>query len=309
MSYLVTVTGHEPSPTAAPNWLVALGNVLDELGIDANIERMGCETLPNGTVIARDLSGGKSFVIKPAGDFDAPDLPTSESTPFAIGNLPQSVLLGHMGHVLRTPLNAVLGYSDLLREVALDEGAAMMVKDLERINLAGQQLADIVEALMDAWKVEAGEVVPTSERFDLASMLRDVADAIEPAVAREHLQLLFDCPPDIGKIQCDPAILRSALTLSLVRAVSRSVGQVDLKAYRRPGEVIIHIRDDGPDLTDEELHRAFEVFGETTVGAVERAADTIRLATTRALVQAMGGGMVLANRNSRGTRITVALRG
>lgn len=307
MSYVVTVTGHEPMPIAASNWLVALGRALDDLNIPAELDRLACERLPNGTVIARDLAGGNSFVVRPANDFEVADLPTEASTPFAVANLPQSVLLSNMSHVLRVPLNVVLGYSDLLRDVAGDSADATMIRDLDRIHAAGAQLNEIIEALLEVWRLEAGEFVPQIDRFEVASMLRDVADAVEPTVAREHLFLIFDVPPELGTVRFDAAALRTAVDRAFRRAIGRAVGQVELRAYRRDGRVVIHVRDDGPTPTADELGEVFTVFARTDPEGIQNTAAHIELTASRMVLRALGGDMTVAARRERGTRISIEL--
>ncbi len=62
----------EPVEVEAGNWMVALGLGLDALGLDAAVERLACEVLRNGTVIARDPRAGRSFIVQPAEAGPAP---------------------------------------------------------------------------------------------------------------------------------------------------------------------------------------------------------------------------------------------
>ncbi len=305
MSYVVTVTGQEPMPVAASNWLVALGRALDDLGVSADLDRLACERLPNGTVIARDLASGNSFVVRPADDFEGPDLPTEASTPFAVANLPQSVLLSNMNHVLRVPLNVVLGYSDLLRDIAGDDADATMIRDLDRIHAAGQQLTEIIESLVEVWRLEAGEYSPHLERFELASLLRDVADAVEPIVAKEHLFLLFDVKPDLGTVRFDPAALRTAVDRSIRRAISRAVGQVEVRAYLRDDHAVIHVRDDGKTPSLDELGEVFTIFARTDPEGIRDTAAHMQLTASRMVLRALGGDMSVAARTHKGSRISI----
>lgn len=66
--FLVSARGLPPASVDAGNWLAALGLGLDKLGVVAELHRLACEVLPNGTVIARDVSAGAAFVVRPAAD-------------------------------------------------------------------------------------------------------------------------------------------------------------------------------------------------------------------------------------------------
>ena len=70
--------GAGPVEVEAGNWMVALGLGLDALGLDSAVERLACEVLPNGTVIARDPRAGRSFVVQPAAAGPAPPLRAAE---------------------------------------------------------------------------------------------------------------------------------------------------------------------------------------------------------------------------------------
>jgi len=89
--FLVSVRGGTPSDVLAANWLSALGDGLEQLGIVGDIDRLACEVLPNGTVIARDVRTGAGYIVQPAGPTEpdevptltspAPDMSTTESDP------------------------------------------------------------------------------------------------------------------------------------------------------------------------------------------------------------------------------------
>ena len=65
MLFEVSTRGAAPRTIEAPNWLAALGLGMDELGVVASIDRLACEVLPNGTVLARDARTGAGFVVEP----------------------------------------------------------------------------------------------------------------------------------------------------------------------------------------------------------------------------------------------------
>lgn len=77
--FFVSVRGGTPSNVIAANWLSALGDGLEQLGIVGDIDRLACEVLPNGTVIARDVRTGAGYVVQPAGPTVPDDVPTLTS--------------------------------------------------------------------------------------------------------------------------------------------------------------------------------------------------------------------------------------
>lgn len=90
--FLVSAGGGAPTLVEAANWLTALGNGLDELGVVARIDRLACEVLRNGTVVARDVRTGKGFVVQPlsgaAPTAESAGDPVSEDEVFVLGDDP-----------------------------------------------------------------------------------------------------------------------------------------------------------------------------------------------------------------------------
>ncbi len=77
--FQVSAPGIRPATVEAGNWLAALGLGLDKLGLDADFNRLACEVLPNGTVIAQDVRSGNRFVVRP--EADEQEKPSAVSTP------------------------------------------------------------------------------------------------------------------------------------------------------------------------------------------------------------------------------------
>ena len=97
-------------------------------------------------------------------------------------NRQKSVFLAKMSHQLRTPLNAVIGYSEMLLEDAEIDGNAEQIADLRRINSAGKHLLSLVTDVLDLSKIEAEKTELVAQPFDLASFIDDVAATCRPLV-------------------------------------------------------------------------------------------------------------------------------
>ena len=81
----------------------------------------------------------------------------------------KSEFLANMSHELRTPLNAIIGYSEMLQEDAADLGAEQFTDDLKKINAAGKHLLELINAVLDLSKIEAGKMELYLETFDVAA--------------------------------------------------------------------------------------------------------------------------------------------
>ena len=97
----------------------------------------------------------------------------------------KSEFLANMSHELRTPLNAIIGYSEMLEEEAQDLGQEPLVPDLRKINAAGKHLLELINAVLDLSKIEAGKMDLYLETFAVADTVRDIGRGHSPAGGEE----------------------------------------------------------------------------------------------------------------------------
>ncbi len=122
----------------------------------------------------------------------------------------KSEFLANMSHELRTPLNAIIGYSEMLQEDAADLGAEQFTDDLKKINAAGKHLLELINAVLDLSKIEAGKMELYLESFDVAGLVRDIAAVIQPLAAKNANRLEMRCPEDVGTMRADLTKVRQA---------------------------------------------------------------------------------------------------
>ena len=100
-------------------------------------------------------------------------------------NRTKSTFLANMSHELRTPLNAIIGYSEMLVEEAEDVGQDALVPDMKKILTAGRHLLELINAVLDLSKVEAGKMELYLETFGVRALVDDVATRSKPLVEKE----------------------------------------------------------------------------------------------------------------------------
>ena len=99
-------------------------------------------------------------------------------------NRTKSLFLANMSHELRTPLNAILGYREMLQEEAVDTATQEFLPDLEKIHVAGKHLLALINDILDLSKIEAGKMELYLETFDVAKMIDEVVETIQPLVEK-----------------------------------------------------------------------------------------------------------------------------
>jgi signal transduction histidine kinase/CheY-like chemotaxis protein len=225
----------------------------------------------------------------------------------------KSEFLANMSHELRTPLNAIIGYSEMLQEDAADLGAESLTDDLKKINAAGKHLLELINAVLDLSKIEAGKMELYLEAFDVGDLVRDIAAVIQPLAAKNGNQLAVRCPDDIGSMRADLTKVRQALFNLLSNACKFTErGRVELAVAREAAEggetMVFRVTDTGIGMTPEQLARLFEAFSQADAATTRRYGGTgLGLALSRRLCRMMGGDVTVESESGRGSTFTIRL--
>src|SRR6185295_15852073 len=136
-------------------------------------------------------------------------------------------------HELRTPLNAIIGYTELIKENAEEAGRQEDVDDHERILTAARSLLALINSILDFSKLEAGRVLVAPVRFDVETMLRDVADIVRPTILAKDLSFRLQLETAMGVAHSDAQKISQCLINLLSNAVKfTSSGEIVLRAKR-----------------------------------------------------------------------------
>ena len=225
----------------------------------------------------------------------------------------KSEFLANMSHELRTPLNAIIGYSEMLQEDAADLGAEQFTDDLRKINAAGKHLLELINAVLDLSKIEAGKMELYLETFDVASLVQDIAAVIQPLAAKNANRLEVQFPATIGAMRADLTKVRQALFNLLSNACKfTDRGTVVLAVARETVDardvMTFTVSDTGIGMTGEQLARLFEAFSQADAATTRKYGGTgLGLALSRRLCRMMGGDVTAASESGRGSTFTIRL--
>jgi GAF domain-containing protein/DNA-binding response OmpR family regulator/anti-sigma regulatory factor (Ser/Thr protein kinase) len=225
----------------------------------------------------------------------------------------KSEFLANMSHELRTPLNAIIGYSEMLQEDAADLGAEQFTDDLKKINAAGKHLLELINAVLDLSKIEAGKMELYLESFDVAGLIHDIAAVIQPLAGKNGNRLEIRCPEGIGAMHADLTKVRQALFNLLSNACKfTEQGTVALAVAREPRDgqdwMVFSVSDTGIGMTPEQLARLFEAFSQADAATTRKYGGTgLGLALSRRLCRMMGGDVTVESESGRGSTFTIRL--
>ena len=238
-----------------------------------------------------------------------------------IANRTKSNFLARLSHELREPLNAIVGFTQMLgRTDPGDRGdadGAQQQQGLAQIRQVGWHLLDMVNDVLDLSRMEAGSLRLTLEPVSLADLAQDAVLMVEPNALRAGVQLDLSLSPQADRVQADPQRLRQVLINLLSHAIqfNRPGGKVLLRT--RPdavGEVLIEVEGTRMDLSEEQLTELFTPFARpgqraaAAQGSGDQQISGMGLAVSRQLSGLMGGELTAATQGGQGTVFSLRLR-
>ena len=212
---------------------------------------------------------------------------------------------------MRTPLNAIIGYSELLQEECEDLGQEDFLPDLGKIHSAGKHLLALISGILDLSKVEAGRMTMYLEDFDIATLVRETEEIVRPLVTKNGNEFVVSCPQDIGSMRADLVKTRQVLFNLLSNSAKFTEGgTVALTVRHDPdaGRVTFAVRDTGIGISEEQMARLFEAFAQANASTHAKYGGTgLGLALSRQFCLMMGGDITVETEPGEGSTFTATL--
>jgi signal transduction histidine kinase len=222
----------------------------------------------------------------------------------------KSRFFASLSHELRSPLNAILGYSDLLQRGIGGELGEMQSEFLEHITAAGRHLTAVVNDILDTSRIEAGRLELVREPVALHETTRFVLAMFGPQADECEVQLSSDVPGDLPPVDADPVRLRQVLCNLVSNAIKFTPrgGRVRVGARLVGDQVELSVADSGVGIRSEDMPRLFRDF-ERVSSRVEHPTEGtgLGLSLTRRLVELHGGSIHAQSEEGLGSTFTVLL--
>lgn len=205
----------------------------------------------------------------------------------------KSQLLGTLSHEFRTPLNAIIGFADLLGRDRVGDDRAKRSGFVSHIASSGRQLLRLVEDMLDLAASESRGFVFKPETVALAPLVHEVVEALAAQALRQGVDLQTDIDPALPPLHLDPLRLKQVLLNYLSNAIRFSPrgGPVVLRARAHgDAQLRIEVEDRGIGIAEADLPRLFTEFGQLDTGdRRQHDGAGLGLALVRRLVEAQGG--------------------
>ncbi len=218
----------------------------------------------------------------------------------------QEAFMGAFAHELKTPMTAIIGYADLLRQDDLDKSTRLMAAGY--IFSEGQRLETLSHKLLELLLLDREP--PCMRQVSLQTLTAEVEGAMAPVLARRGIRLV--CKSDRGSCWVEPDLVRSLL-YNLVDNEAKAMdgpGTIGVKASIIPGGCQFQVADSGRGMAREELSRITEAFYRVDKSrSRSQGGAGLGLALCRRIVELHRGRMTFASTPGKGTWVTVTLYG
>ncbi|MEL6814304.1 MAG: AAA family ATPase [Cyanobacteria bacterium J06598_3] len=244
-----------------------------------------------------------------------------------VANKVKSEFLANMSHELRSPLNAILGFAQVMKR---SQGLPQEHYDnVSIISSSGEHLLSLINDVLNMSKIEAGRTTLTPSDFDLHSLLNDLRDLFQIKAAEKSLRYEVSQSPDLPRyVYADAGKLKQILINLLSNALKfTQTGKIVLRVSRTPLSQLsnnstegfspknstaqdnysqpsmalsFEVEDSGPGIAADEIDTIFEPFVQTQTGRASSQGTGLGLSISQKFVQLMGGHLVISSPAAHG---------
>jgi len=219
----------------------------------------------------------------------------------------KSEFLATMSHELRTPLGIILGYTDLLLEGTFGQFREAQAEPLRRIDRSARELHDLITAVLDLGRLEAGRLPLSRRETEVAGLLQDLQAETRRLHEQARLTVVWDVEPALPTLYTDPGKLKVVLKNLIGNAMKFTrEGSITVAARRHRDGVELSVADTGIGIPQAELGVIFEPFHQVESAARRQAGGTgLGLHIVKRLLEVLGGTVTVQSELGRGSTFRV----
>ncbi len=257
--------------------------------------------LPDGNILSTFLDVTDSVRIERALRERNEALETSDRL--------KSEFVANVSYELRTPLNTIIGFSEILNNQYFGSLNARQHEYIGGILDSSHLLLDLINNILDVAMIEAGRMVLEPSEIDLYETLSSVLAMTRNHALKQKLNIDFDCPPDIGRMMADERRLKQVLFNLMSNAMKFTApgGTITLGASRDGTGVELWVADTGVGIPLEEQQRVFGKFHKSTGQTVHGRGTGLGLSLVKSFIELHGGQVALQSTPGAGTRVSCVL--
>jgi nitrogen-specific signal transduction histidine kinase len=216
--------------------------------------------------------------------------------------------LAKVSHEVRTPLNSIIGFTELMLQERLGPIGNPRYKGyVEDIHQSGLYALSLLNDLLDISKIEAGKFELDFTAVDLSDLVESCVNSLQPLAKRARIVLRTSLSHDLPLVVADPRRLKQILLNLLTNAIkfTKEGGQVIVSGTMVDGELRLRVHDNGVGMTENEIAYAMQPFHQLDTAPRRQSGTGLGLPVTKALVDANRARLVLTSEPGIGTSADV----
>jgi PAS domain S-box-containing protein len=224
-------------------------------------------------------------------------------------NQAKSEFLATMSHEFRTPLNAILGFSEMLRSQYFGPlGADNYEVYANDIHTSGEHMMELVNDMLDIAAIEAGKRPMIKEEVDVCEIIKDCVRNVEPAANDSGINLSLETPEDSPFLYADKRSVTQIVFNLLSNAVkfTERDGSISVSVTAANKKILLKVSDTGVGIPPDKLATVTDPFSQThTDPHITQIGTGLGLSIVKSLVEAHYGELNIESEVGKGTIVTV----
>jgi len=225
-------------------------------------------------------------------------------------NRAKSEFLAYMSHELRSPMNAIVGFSEMMKLEVMGPISPPKYREYaEDIHGSATHLLSLINDILDLSKAEAGKLQLNEGRVDLAAAAEAARRLVAVRAEDSHILLRKSLPANLPPLAGDERMIKQMILNLLSNAIkfTPTRGIVTLSAGRdENGALFVSVADTGPGIAAAELPRILEAYGRTDAAEKGAAEGTgLGLTLVKAMIELHAGTLEIESAPGRGSTFTL----
>ena len=265
---------------------------------DGRVLKFALVPLPDGGMLLSYSDMTDSYRVQHALREQAEALETADRL--------KTEFLTNVSYELRTPLNTILGFTEILDKGFYGDLNERQREYIEGILTSSRGLLSLIDNILDLAMIEAGRLTLERGEVDIAAMLESISGLGAHWARQREIDLSFERDGDLGFIVADERRLKQALMNLVSNAIAFTApgGRITITARHDGGEAAISVTDTGVGIEAEDHDRVFEKFERGDAPGGRTAGVGLGLSLVKQIVELHGGRVELDSTPGTGTTVT-----
>lgn len=233
----------------------------------------------------------------------------SDATQESLARQSRSEFVAHVGHELKTPLNTLALYTEVLLDDSGDDPEER-IHAVNTIHDEVERMTGLVNNLLSIARIEMGSIELDKQRVRVGDLLEDIGENLGRLATRQKVSLEIDLPQQLSPILVDKDLLRIAINNLVSNAIkyNQPGGRVSVVAEETDEAVLVHVEDDGLGISETDRGHIFDKFFRSDSSEVRsRSGHGLGLSLTRQIVELHDGQVSVESELGSGSKFTIAL--